>query len=387
MERGFARFYKGVDPTRLELNNLRPLLVQQAERTGDVLFDGWAIYALDHTPFPRPHAPTVSDRGHVHGADGVVIGHQYSLLGRVMHRTGSWVGVVDGERIATRETPTEVGAEQIMRLKVQTTLPLIITADSEYVTDAILDTADARTRLLVRFKGNRKLYGTPPPTVPSRRGRRPTHGAKLKLNQAETFRAADYSFRVEETDGSSTVIAVWKAVHVTSRPALPLCAVRVEIFCANGERRYKRPLWLAWTGPAEIDWVRWWRVYLKRFCLECVHQFTKNSLSWTRARFGYTGREERWTWLVLLAYWQLLLAAPVARDLCRGWEKPTPAGKLPSPGRVQRDGWRIFREVESPARPPKARGIGLGRPRGYRPSPRPRFRVVHKSEKRVVAPY
>ena len=77
-----------------------------------------------------------------------------------------------------------------------------------------------------------------------------------------------------------------------------------------------------------MNWLTFWRVYLKRFCIESVHQFTKNLLAWTDARLGYTVREERWSWLVMLAYWQLLLAAPLANDSRRPWQKPTAAAKF-----------------------------------------------------------
>jgi hypothetical protein len=164
-----------------------------------------------------------------------------------------------------------------------------------------------------------------------------------------------------------------------------LCAVRVEVFRANGQRRYKRPLWLAWTGLAEVDWPAFGRVYLQRFCLECVHQFIKNSLAWTRGRFGYTGREERWTWLVLLASWQLLLAAPAAQDWAPPWEKPRAPGHLPTPGRVQRDYLRIFALVGSPTPAPKVRGKASGRPTGYCPARRPRFQTVYKRPKPATA--
>jgi hypothetical protein len=381
MERNFASVYKGIERTRIEGESLRPLLLREAERAGTLLFDGWALYALDHTPYPRPSAPTVSDRGFVHGADGVVIGHQYSLLGRVMSESGSWVGIVDCQRIASYQTPTEVGAAQIGRLKENATLDRIVSADSEYVTDSILDQADEYTRLLIRFRSNRKLFGAPKAKPTGARGAKPKHGEKIQLNREESLREADRTIRVDEADGSYTVIQVWEQMHVQSRPQTQLCAVRVEVFRADGKRRYTRPMWLAWTGPSGMDWSKFWRVYLKRFCLECVHQFTKNSLSWTRGRFGYTGREERWTWLVMLAYWQLLLAAPAARDLTRPWEKPMAEGKLPTPGRVQRDWERIFREVGSPTRSPKVRGNAIGRPKGYRPEPRTRFEVVYKGEK------
>jgi hypothetical protein len=378
MERKFSSVYKGVERTRIEEESLRPLLVKAAEATGELLFDGWAIYALDHSPYPRRAAPTVSDRGYVHGADGRVVGHQYALLGRVMHESGSWVGLVDCERIATHQSACQIGAMQIERLKAAATLPRIITADSEYPTAEILDQADEQTRLLIRLRGNNKLYGEPQPRPPGKRGAPSKHGPKIKLNCQETLGAPASEWRVEEEDGGWVVISVWERMHFKSRPQRPLSVVRVECLKANGQRRFQNPLWLVWTGPTQIDWATLWRVYLKRFRIECVHQFTKNSLAWTRGRFGYTGREERWTWLVMLAYWQLLWAAPFAREVCRPWEKPTAQGRLPTPARVQRVYLKIFSEIGSPTSAPKVRGIPPGRAPGYRPPPRTRFSIVYK---------
>lgn len=383
-QRSFASVYKGIQRTRIAEQDLTRLLVEQAESCGTLNFDGWALYALDHTPYPRQSAPTVSDRGYVHGADGVVIGHHYSLLGRVMYETGSWVGMVCCQRIATYQTPSQVGAAQIERLKAHSNQPRIITADSEYVTDEILDQADETTRLLIRFRSNRKLFSAPEPRPDRARGRKPIHGQKIKLNQQDSLQQPQTSIRIDEADGRCIEIGVWTGMHVESRPDIEVCAVRVEVFTPDKKPRYKRPLWLCWTGPAQMDWGEFWRVYLKRFCLECVHQFTKNSLAWTRGRFGYTGREQRWTWLVMLAYWQLLLAAPLARDLCRPWEKAKPDGELPTPGRVQREWVRLYREVGRVARPPKVRGKGSGRAKGSRPPPRLRYEVVCKSQKAIA---
>jgi len=114
--------------------------------------------------------------------------------------------------------------------------------------------------------------------------------------------------------------SVYKGVERTRIDEEKLRPLLVRQAESYGTRRYHRPLWLIRSGPAAMDWAEFWQVYLKRFCLECVHQFTKNSLCWTRGRFGHTGREERWSWMVMLAYWMLLLAAPAARDICRPWE-------------------------------------------------------------------
>ncbi|MBX7219189.1 MAG: transposase [Blastocatellia bacterium] len=78
MERTYSSVYKGLQRTKLEADQLRPLLVRYAESQGELVIEGAAVYALDHSPYPRKHAPTVSDRGTVHGADGQVIGHHYS---------------------------------------------------------------------------------------------------------------------------------------------------------------------------------------------------------------------------------------------------------------------------------------------------------------------
>lgn len=387
MQRKFSSVHKGLERTRLEAGQLTPMLVEMAEAQEHFLVAGYAVYALDHTPYPRRAAPTVSDRGFVHGAEGQVVGHQYSLLGRVMHVQGSWVGVTDIRRIPTSTSPTQLGAQQVADLKAVSRRPVIVTADSEYFTAPLLAQAEpGRCELLIRLKGNRVLYDAPPPPAPGRRGRHPVHGPRLKLNQPATLRPPEPTvaargrrqYRLEEADGSWIELSLRQNVHERRQPARPLCVLRVEQFNPDGTRRFSRPLWLVWTGPLDMDWPTFWKVYLRRVCLEGVHQFIKNSLAWTRARLGYTDREERWTWLVVLAYWQLLLALPAARDARRPWEKPTAAGRWPSPARVQRDVGRILAQLGTPVRPPKPRGNPRGRPRGYHPAPRLRYPVVYK---------
>lgn len=111
MQRQFSSVYKGLERTRMDTPALPRLLVRLAEDQECFQVAGSAIYALDHTPYPRRAAPTVSDRGLVRAADRQVIGHQYSRLGRVMPPQGSWLGVTDCERIPTLSTPVKQGAQ------------------------------------------------------------------------------------------------------------------------------------------------------------------------------------------------------------------------------------------------------------------------------------
>ena len=231
---------------------------------------------------------------------------------------------------------------------------------------------------LIRLKGKRVLYDAPPAPT-GRPGRPPEHGAKLKLNQPASWRAAERPYRLEEADGSWVALDWWGNVHERRWPTRPVGLIRVQQFNPDGAPRLQRPLWLVWTGPTDMDWPTFWKVYRRRVCLESLQQFCKNSLTWTKTRLGDIAHEERWTGLVALAYWQLLLARPAARDVCRPGEKPAAEGRPLSPGRVQRDSGRILAELGTPAGPPKPRGNPRGRAKGYRPAPRPRYPVVCKS--------
>ncbi len=384
MKRKFSSVYKALERVRLDRAKRCQLLTKQSDEAGTLLLfvNGarHALYALDHTPYPRRHAPTVCDCGFVHGANGREIGHQYSLLMRVMHPIGAWMGVIDVMRIPSDRTAVKVRAEQLTRLWQNTRHKSIISADSEYFTRDFLALASDHILLLVRMASHRVLYGAPPKRRPGQKGPNPKHGCKLTLNDYERFGEPTLRYTIQEPDGSSVEILALANMHTEDNPTVVGHAILVRVLRCKGEPRYRRPLWLFWTGPLDVDWATFWRIYLKRYCCESVHQFGKNNLAWTRARLSYTEREEVWTWLVMLAYWQLLLSAPIAQDCFRPWQKPMPAGRMPTPYRVQRDYFRIIAIVGTPASPPKPRGIATGRPFGYRPKPRPRYCVVLKAK-------
>jgi hypothetical protein len=378
MQRKFASVYKALERVVIDIEALIQLVTRQACEQGQLEFQGYAIFALDHTPYPRKDAPTVADRSYVHGADGTVVGHQYSLLGRVMHESGAWIGLCDCERIPTDKTPVQVGAEQLDRLSRNATCKCIITADSEYACHDILERASENMAILVRLRSNRVLYKRPPPRIRGQRGAPKKHGRKIKFKDQRTMGKPDKVLHFRTEEGSSFEVVVFSDVHLQSKPDVNGSLLLVQAFRPGGSFKYSQPLWLFWTGPIDMDWQTFWRVYLKRFCIESVNQFTKNSLAWTRARLGYTEREERWTWLVMLAYWQLLLTLALAKDAHMPWQKPMPHARLPTPARVQRDYFRIFTLIGTPVLPPKPRGYSSRRPIGYRPPPRSRIPVVYK---------
>ena len=129
----------------------------------------------------------------------------------------------------------------------------------------------------------------------------------------------------------------------------------------------------------EVPWQDVWPLYQRRWREETLHRQAKDLLGWTRAQVGSVERQDRWTWLVLLAYWQLLLARDLACDCPRAWERRVPDGPLPL-ARVQRDYGRILAHFGLAMPPPKARGKAPGRIVGTVLEPKPRQPVLKRQQ-------
>ncbi len=145
-----------------------------------------------------------------------------------------------------------------------------------------------------------------------------------------------------------------------------------------------KPVWLWWSGtdatPADVD--RLWQAYLRRFDIEHTFRLFKQTLGWTCPKIRTPEAADRWTWLILAAYTQLRLARPLAADLRRPWEKPSPPDRL-TPARVRRDFRHIRPKAACPAQAPKTARPGPGRPPGRkntRPTPRHDVHTVRKTD-------
>ena len=154
---------------------------------------------------------------------------------------------------------------------------------------------------------------------------------------------------------------------------------QVVVWKADGTPKYAQPLWLMVVGDV-VPWAAVWPLYRRRWPEETMHAQAKDLLGWTRARVGSVERQDRWTWVVLLAYWQLLLARELARDCPRPWERAATGGVLPL-ARVQRDYGRIVRAFGLVLPPPKPRGKAPGRASGTRLPPKPRQPLLKRRSK------
>jgi len=384
--RRFASVYDALTEGKIDFAALRETLVC-AEPAEALTVAGYAVYALDTTVSLRPDAATVPDRAKVYSAahDKALPGHQFSWLGRVIARGQSWFASREVVRVPTSRTPGEIGAEQVQRLAADPTpkQPKVVVVDSHFPVPPFLRAfvgLAPRVVLLARLASNRVLYG-PPPLPTGKPGRPRKHGAKLSLRRPGPPDRQETSHLL----GQDVRISAWVNDHFRAVPTLVGVVVRAEFLKADGTLRYKRPLWLFWSGPPAIALADVVTMYLLRFAIEHFFRFLKQRLGLLAAHLGDLGPIETWVQVVALAYWQLFLARALVQPAYRPWDptaRQDPNRPL-TPGQVLA-AWQIFsRTLETPTAAPRRAGKAPGRAPGERPTPRERHPVA-KARKRQV---
>ncbi len=240
---------------------------------------GYEVHAIDATPNERMAAETLGDRGVLKAQqkEPVRYGHKYSWLVRLVQGSTSWVAPEDIERISTQTTDTKVAAQQVKNLAVRNQRPKVITADSRYRDQHFLGAfvGLANTVALVRLQNNQKLSQAPVPKPNGSKGRPRKHGADLQLNAIEREPDALEEFYL----GKQKVrVRVWHKLHFKRLAKLLGSVVCIEFLKEDGSPRYKRPLWLFWTGPENVAPQDLCRMYLWRFAIEHLFRFLKQHL-------------------------------------------------------------------------------------------------------------
>ena len=350
---------------------------------------GYEIHAIDATPNERMAAETLEDRGALKAQqkEPVRYGHKYSWLVRLVQSGTSWVAPEDIERIGTGTTDTKVAAQQVKGLAVRNKRPKVITADSRYRDKHFLGAFAGldNTYALVRLQNNQKLSQEPAPKPKGSRGAPRKHGADFQLTAIEREPDASEEFLL----GKQKVrVRVWHKLHFKRLAKVAGSVVCVEFLKEDGSPRYKRPLWLFWTGLEDVALQDLCRMYLWRFAIEHLFRFLKQHMGLNSNRSSNLTSLQRWMWIVALAYWQLLLVRDTVKPNRPAWHPNKKDGqdKPLTPAQVQRSTQTFLLQSGTPAANVRPAGKGPGRQKGYRPAPRKRFDVVFKTKKALNQP-
>ncbi len=382
--RGFSSVYDFLKSGRILLPRLGRVLFRNQPEEAETIA-GYEVYAVDCTGDPAPEAKTLPDRGQrKKGRQAPIeVGHIYSWLVRLVARGTSWCMPLDIGRVPTQSSDSQVGAQQVTTLAQHNNRPKVIVADSLYCNAIFLSIflAVEFVYALVRIRSNRVLYEEPPERKPGQLGRPRKHGPKFKLS--EPSRAPD---RAEACTllGQQVRLLAWTNLHFYKLPFLVGMVLSVQFLKADGTPRFKRPLYLFWTGPPSVALADLACMYLWRFAIEHMFRFLKQHMGLTASNSPNPQARLRWVWCCALAYCQLLFIRHKVADRRPAWHPTYVRGKFRplSPRQVQRNALPFLLELGSPAFSTQPAGKGSGRPPGYRPKPRKRHPVVKKSKKR-----
>jgi hypothetical protein len=380
--RKFSSVYDALTHGQLDVS-LKEVLINSQDAKWEKIA-GYEIHAIDATPSERMAAETLPDRGALKAQqkDPVRYGHKYSWLVRLVQSGTSWVAPEDIERISTDTTDTKLAAQQVKDLAVRNKHPKVVTADSRYRDKYFLGAFAGleNTHGLVRLQNNQKLSQEPVPKAEGSRGASRKHGADFQLSAIEREPDARQEFLL----GKQTVrVRVWHQLHFKRLAKVTGSVVCVEFLKEDGTPRYKRPIWLFWTGSEDVMPQDLCRMYLWRFAIEHLFRFLKQHMGLNSSRSTNLDSLQRWMWVVVLAYWQLLLMRDTVQPNRPAWHPHKKDGqeKPLTPAQVQRSAQAFLLQSGTPAASTRPAGKGRGRQKGYCPAPRKRHDIVFKSKK------
>lgn len=391
--RGWGSLYAALQDGRIDLDALRALLAASAPAAEQ------PVYAVDVSVWPRNEAETSAERGYYYHPsrhlDGqpIVKGWAYQWIAQLGFARDSWTAPVDVRRVLPSENAAGIAAAQVkalcQRLRPMACPPLFV-FDAGYdvtaLTHALMDEPMA---LLVRLRADRCCYAAAPTAVGARNGRPRRNGAKFRCDDPTTWPTATAVHTAQDDQYGTVVVQAWSGLHTVvrsplgertygPRPHVTGTVLRVTVTRHAGRARTALELWLWWQGPGEPDLDLLWRAYLRRYDIEQMFRFLKQTLNWVTPQIRTPEQADRWTGLLLAAYTHLRLARAAVADLRLPWQRPQPSPRL-TPARVQRGFSALLLALGTPADAPKPCGRSPGRPQGRFSGRAPRYPVVKKA--------
>jgi hypothetical protein len=282
-----------------------------------------------------------------------------------------------------------MGIEQVKRLCRQRQTEMLedlhlVVADAKYGNHRFLGPLrDEPCGALVRMRRDRVLYGVPSPY--SGRGRPRVHGERFAFKEPASWEEPDAMVELEDERWGKVRLRRWDNKHARQDADTSFSVILVETHLER--EKPPAPFWLGYQpppnqSPGDQHLQDVWHWYQYRWPVEPSIRFRKQYLHWTLPRFQQPEYCDRWTMLVGVAQWQLLLGRELVMDNPLPWQPPQE--KL-TPERVLQGFGSLFRHIGTPAMPPQTRGKSPGWLKGRQRTRPERHRVVKKSKKTLKA--
>jgi len=181
--------------------------------------------------------------------------------------------------------------------------------------------------------------------------------------------------------GKPLRISSWRNLHYKKHSDIHGVILKLEFLKESGEPVFQKPIWL-FTTNTESDIELLAQAYLWRSSHELSFRFGKQHLALTTQQSPNITSCDNWYQLVALAMNFLLSSRDDIQAQARPWYPVNP-NKMPSQRQTQKQALAFFLQLESPVKPTRLAGKGLGRPFGFYPEPRKVIQVIRKTPKRT----
>lgn len=374
-----------------------------AERLPEILHKSFSLFALDSTATARPYSQTLEDRTFVHMAgqmrSPVGIGLQASVLvalPELVVNEAKWTLPLSIRRISSRETPSQVAADQLRELSSLfcTQETCVIVADCGYTAltpqapNQIMIARSRTDRTGRRPCSHKKLHPG--------RGRPRKYEAPI-IRFVENIPKGELGGPDEEVEHEGTrngrpvfiFLSRWNDVYVHGQSDL-VDVVKVEIFLKENLSLtlFEHPMLLIVSGQRrrELTSLEVYQSYHSRFDIEHFFRFQKQRMLLCEYQTPELHRQVNWWWICLMAYWLLYLVREIAPESNRPWAQKRKPGMTASPGEVKRVfRLKIFPDLTSPSKKPLSRGKSKGRAKGFLLPKRPRRKPIKKTAEKLKA--
>lgn len=400
-------FYPENTDKKVKNNRLTKILSEQCVTTAS---RNYYLFGVDCTPNPRINSPTQKDRGFVYspstisGNKPVTIGHQYSIAAYLPEKTNEksppWILPLACHRVTTDEKGAVIGMQQVSQCILSNNAfknkLCVLASDSAYSTPECLSESFKNPNQvhIARVRSNRVFYFPEVQENTVKKGRKKCYGKKFKLNDKTTWGTPDEEkdFAMQTAKGKKQLIKIkcWNSIIMRGTNDVnvsdyPFRLVQICAYKESGKLFFKKPLWLMIAGEKrfELTLQNIFDCYRQRFDIEHFFRFAKNKLLMDKSQTPDVDHEEAWWQLVMIAYTQLYLAHPIAKNSPTPWEKYLPTFKTDreiSPTQMQKDFGRIIRTIGTPAKPLKHRKKAPGRKTGDMQIKRMRHPVIIKKK-------
>jgi len=382
-ERKWPSVYEALSDGDIKVEQLQAVVVRTLLSQMPKEAPAWI--AVDATPIERPEAKTSEDRGYIHIPNlplvdkAISVGWLASNVVLLPQTPSSWVPPLDIRRIPTKQTPVEVAIEQLRALKpLFGNRRVIVIADRGYCTPDFLQAChQLGYGCLIRLKSDRRLYRKGQRIHP--RGPVPKDGPVFQGKRKETHGEPEATASLQDNRDRLIQVRCYSDLHFQEARELTVSVIEVEREAARGNKRDPKLSYYV-TLDDSIPLSDIPSRYALRFSEEHGLRFFKQDLLWTSAHVRTPAQFERWSWLVALVMIQLYLARDLGQAFYRPWERKD---RLVTPSQVRRIMPAILKQLGTPARPCRPRGVSPGRAPGFRPKPAPRFPVVRKHPKKA----